>query len=152
LANLPKASYADKFYLGYSDYFYYATELANKTAKDPSIANKILLEADSAFTFVGEKAQNNEAYLYLARVEYYLDQSDVAKKSANAYDKFIELTLAKGTLAERDKKNLIEAYSYNGGAYIKTNKAKAEDYFEKALALNPTDSKLKEALRAISGK
>jgi tetratricopeptide (TPR) repeat protein len=152
LVELPKSSYADRFYLGYSNYFYYATELANKTPKDQVFNNKILLEADSAFTFVGEKAKNNDAYLYLARVEYYLDPTDEAKKSANAYDKFIELTLVKGPIAERDKKNLIEAYSYNGGVYIKTDKARAKEYFEKALALNPSDSKLKEALRAIAGK
>ena len=152
LASLPKASYADKFYLGYADYFYYATELANKTAKDPALANRILLEADSAFAFVGEKAKNNDAYLYLARVEYYLDPTDAAKKSANAYDKYIELTLAKGAVVEKDKKNLVEAYSYNGGVYINTDKARAKDYFEKALALSPSDAKLKEALRAIAGK
>ena len=51
-----------------------------------------------------------------------------------------------------DKKNLIEAYSYNGGVYIKSDKSRAKDYFEKALALNPSDAKLKEALRAIAGK
>ena len=152
LAALPKASYADKFYLGYADYFYYATELANKSLKDPALTNRILLEADSAFTFVGEKAKNNDAYLYLARVEYYLDPTDAARKSANAYDKYIELTLLKPTQIPADKKNLIEAYSYNGGVYIKSDKSRAKDYFEKALALNPSDAKLKEALRAIAGK
>ena len=152
LAALPKASYADKFYLGYADYFYYATELANKTPKNQALINQTLLEADSLFTFVGEKAKNGDAYLYLARVEYYLDPTDAAKKSANANDKFIEYTLIKPTQTAADKKNLIEAYSYLGAAYIKTDKAKAKDYFEKALVLSPTDAKIKEALRAIAGK
>ncbi|TAF45963.1 MAG: hypothetical protein EAZ51_06215 [Sphingobacteriales bacterium] len=152
LANLPKAGYADKFYLGYADYFYYATELANKTPKDQALITKTLLEADSVFTFVGEKAKNGDAYLYLARVEYYLEPTDALKKSAKAYDKFIEYTLLKGPVAEKDKKNLVEAYAYLGAEYIKTDKAKAKDYFEKALVLNPSDTKIKEALRAIAGK
>ncbi len=152
LAALPKAGYADKFYLGYADYFYYATELANKTPKDEALINKTLLEADSLFTFVGEKAKNGDAYLYLARVEYYLDPTDAAKKSANAYDKFIEYTLIKPAQTAADKKNLIEAYSYLGAAYIKTDKTKAKEYFEQALVLSPGDAKIKEALRAIAGK
>lgn len=152
IASLPNASYADKFYLGYADYFYYATELSSKEPKDVALNNKILLEADSAFTFVGEKAKSGDAYLYLARVEYYLDPTDAAKKSGNAYDKYIELTLAKGAPSERDKKNLVEAYSYNGGLYIKSDKAKAKEYFEKALVLNPNDAKIIEALRTIEGK
>lgn len=152
LVSLPKSGYADKFYLGYADYFYYATELANKTPKDQALITKTLLEADSVFTFVGEKAKNGDAYLYLARVEYYLDPTDALKKSANAYDKYIEYTLLKGPVADKDKKNLIEAYLYNGAAYIKTDKAKAKDYFEKALVLSPTDAKIKEALRAIAVK
>ncbi|TAG95626.1 MAG: tetratricopeptide repeat protein, partial [Bacteroidetes bacterium] len=126
LVSLPKSGYADKFYLGYADYFYYATELANKTPKDQALITKTLLEADSLFTFVGEKAKNGDAYLYLARVEYYLDPADGLKKAANAYDKYIEYTLLKGAVADKDKKNLIEAYLYNGAAYIKTDKAKAK--------------------------
>ncbi|TAH03485.1 MAG: hypothetical protein EAZ15_02980 [Sphingobacteriales bacterium] len=152
LANLPKAGYADKFYLGYADYFYYATELANKSPKNQALITQTLLEADSVFTFVGEKAKNGDAYLYLARVEYYLEPTDALKKSANAYDKFIEYTLLKTAQTAADKKNLIEAYSYLGAAYIKTDKAKAKDYFEKALVLSPTDAKIKEALKAIAGK
>lgn len=152
LAALPKASYADKFYLGYADYFYYATQLANKTPKNQALINQTLLEADSLFMFVGEKAKSGDAYLYLARVEYYLDPTDALKKSANAYDKFIEYTLIKPAQTAADKKNLIEAYSYLGGAFIKTDKSKAKDYFEKALVLSPSDAKIKEALRAIVGK
>jgi len=152
LANLPEASYADKFYLGYADYFYYATELANKPNVDQALVTKTLLEADSVFTFVGEKAKSGDAYLYLARVEYYLEPTDALKKAANAYDKFIEYTLLKPTQTATDKKNMIEAYSYLGAAYIKTDKAKAKDYFEKALVLSPGDVKIKEALRAIAGK
>lgn len=155
ISKTPNASFTDWFYLGYSNYFYYAIELANKQPQDAVQIKKTLLVADSAFTYVAEKAKNADAYLYLARVEYYLDPTDAEQKGVKAYDKYIELTLAKQTatppvaLTERDKTNLVEAYSYNGGYYITKDKAKAKEYFDKALAIDPGNAKIQDALRAL---
>lgn len=153
---LPKVSYTDRFYLGYSSYFYFALELANQNPKNEELIKKTLLEADSAFTYVAEKANNADAYLYVGRVEYYLDETDKEQKAVKAYDKFIELVLAKETatppvaLTAADKKNLVEAYSYIGGYFITKDKAKAKDYFNRALAIDPENAKIKDALRAIA--
>lgn len=156
LTLLPKSSYTDWFYLGYANYFYFAIDLSNKTPKNTELIKKTLLEADSAFTYVAEKANNADAYLYVARVEYYLDETDKEQKAVNAYNKFIELVLAKQTatppvaLTAADKKNLVEAYSYNGGYFITKDKAKAKEFFNKALALDPDNTQVKDALRAIA--
>ena len=152
LTNQPKASFTDWFYLGYSKYFYFAIQLNNEKPRNEELVKKTLIEADSAFTYVAEKANNADAYLYLARVEYYLDEKDTEQKGVKAYDKFIELTLAKTTeLTDRDKTNLVEAYSYNGGFFITKDKAKAKEYFDKALAIDPNNAQIKDALRAIKG-
>ncbi len=151
LTKQPKSSFTDWFYLGYSNYFYFAVELANANPKNEELIKETLIEADSAFTYVAEKANNADAYLYVARVEYYLDEKDPQQKAVKAYDKFIELTLAKTDLTARDKTNLVEAYSYNGGYFITRDKTKAKEYFDKALALDPDNAQIKDALRAIKG-
>ncbi|HEX7367102.1 MAG TPA: hypothetical protein VF273_08395 [Pelobium sp.] len=150
LTKLPKASFVDWFYLGYSNYFHYANLINNKSADQEEIKNT-LLAADSAFTYVAEQAKNADAYLYLARVEYYLNPVTQNDKVKAAFDKFIEITLAKdpATLTDANKRNLSEAYSSQGAYFIKTDKAKAKDYFEKALALTPDNQQIKDALRAI---
>src|SRR5690606_8946481 len=125
----------------------FAVELANANPKNEALIKETLIEADSAFTYVAEKANNADAYLYVARVEYYLDEKDTEQKGVKAYDKFIELTLAKPELTTRDKTNLVEAYSYNGGYFITRDKAKAKEYFDKALALDPDNAQIKDALR-----
>lgn len=148
LSQLPKASFVDWFYLGYSNYFHYAN-LVNKPNADPVEIKKTLLAADSAFTYVAEKANNADAYLYLARVEYYLDPVTENDKVKAAFDKFVEITTAKETLTDAQKRNLSEAYSSLGAYYIKTDKVKSKDYFEKALALTPDNQQIKDALAAL---
>lgn len=148
LTKFPNASFVDWFYLGYSNYFHYAN-LVNNNSTDTVEIKKTLLEADSAFTYVAEKAKNADAYLYLARVEYYLNPITENEKVKDAFDKFIEITLAKDTLTDANKRNLSEAYSSQGAYYIKSDKAKSKEYFEKALALTPDNQQIKDALRAL---
>lgn len=148
LSKLPNASFVDWFYLGYSNYFHYAN-LVNKGSKDTAEIKQTLLAADSAFTYVAEKANNADAYLYLARVEYYLDPVNENDKVKAAFDKFVEITLAKETLTDANKKNLSEAYSSLGAYYIKSDRAKAKEYFDKALALTPDNQQIKDALAAL---
>ncbi len=145
---LPKPSFVDWFYLGWSNYFHYGNLINDKSADTLEI-KKTLLAADSAFTYVAEKANNADAYLYLARVEYFLNPITENDKVKAAFDKFIEITLAKESLTEANKRNLSEAYSSQGAYYIKSDKVKSKDYFEKALVLSPDNQQIKDALRAL---
>jgi tetratricopeptide (TPR) repeat protein len=148
LTKLPKSSYTDWFYLGYANYFKYAN-LAKANPLDEKEIKKTLITADSAFTYVAVKANNADAYLYVARVEYYLNPINENEKAKGAYEKYIEITNAKPTIADRDKANLVDAYSYVGAFYIKSDKVKSKDYFEKALALAPDNQQIKDALAAL---
>ena len=111
-----------------------------------------LLQADSAFTYVAEKAKNADAYLYVARVEYYLNPVSENDKTKSAYEKYVEITTSKNTeLTAADKRNLVEAYSSLGAFYIKNDKVKSKELFEKALVLEPNNQQIKDALAALKG-
>jgi Tfp pilus assembly protein PilF len=148
LTKLPKASFTDWFYLGYANYFKYGNLL-----KDPQLnaaeINKTLVTADSAFTYVAVKANNADAYLYVGRVESYLNPSSENDKVKIAFEKFVEISLAKTAITDRDKGNLVETYSFLGAFYIKSDKTKSKEYFEKALVLAPDNQLIKDALAAL---
>lgn len=148
LTKLPKNTYTDWFYLGYSNYFKYGN-LLKAAVVDTAEVRKTLLKADSAFTYVAIKAKNADAYLYVARVESYLNPASDNVKVKDAFEKYIEITIAKPTITDRDKASLVEAYSFVGAFFIKTDKVKSKDYFEKALALAPDNQMLKDALAAL---
>lgn len=149
ITKLPKNSYTDWFYLGTANYYYYATKLAKDSPMDSVAIKKTLIEADSAFTYVAEKAKNADAYLYVARVEYYLNPINENDKTKAGYEKYVELTNAKENITDRDKTNLVEAYSSIGAYYIKSDKPKSKEYFEKALVLAPDNQQVKDALAAL---
>ncbi len=144
----PKSTLQDYFNLGMSHYFSFAT-LTNANSTDTAAINNALVKADSAFTYVAVKANNSDAYLYKGRVERYIDKNDVLGKGVEPYNKYIELVTAKPAPTDREKTNLVEAYSFLGVYYIKTDKTKSTDYFNKALALDPNNKQVKEALAAI---
>ncbi len=149
ITKLPKSTYAEWFYLGTANYYHYAFDLDRAPVKDTVAIKKTLLAADSAFTYVAVKANNADAYLYVARVEYYLNPVTENEKVKDAYGKYIEITTVKEPLTDRDKTNLVEAYSSIGAFYIKTDKTKAAEYFNKGLELAPDNQQLKDALAAI---
>ena len=76
-----------------------------------------------------------------------------AKANAVAhYQTFIDVVHAKGEAElakESVKAGLIGAYSYIGSHYAITDKAKARENFEKALALDPTSKYIKESLDVL---
>jgi len=148
LTKLPKNTYTDWFYFGYSNYFKYGN-LLKAAVVDTAEVRKTLLKADSAFTYVAIKAKNADAYLYVARVESYLNPASDNVKVKEAFEKYIEITNAKLTITDRDKASLVESYSFIGAFFIKTDKVKSKEYFEKALALAPDNQMLKDALAAL---
>ena len=150
IVKLPKATLKDWFYLGYANYFQYAN-LVRQNNTNTVLLKKTLLDADSAFTYVAKTAKTNvDSYLYLARVEYYLNPVAENEKVKNAFEQLVAITTAKTTeLTAADKRNLVEAYSSLGAFYIKNDKIKSKDYFEKALLLEPNNQQIKDALAAL---
>jgi tetratricopeptide (TPR) repeat protein len=91
-----------------------------------------------------------DAYLYKAKINRYIQSAESLKTMAEAYDKYIELVTAKGDAEiAKQKKNLIDAYSNAGAYYAVINKAKAIEYFNKALALDPSDDYVKNELKRL---
>ena len=137
------------FYLGTSNYFYYA--FADRDGKKPS--RDILVQADSAFSKVNQLAPEYEtAYLYRARVNKNLDDKDNPKGIAVPfYEKYIELvTVTKPEKAAANKAGLIESYNNLGAYAAATDKEKAKEYFNKTLALDPQNALALDNIKYLS--
>ncbi len=151
IATNPKTTMLDYYYAGLANYFYYYQLVENK--KDtPELTSKVLVKADSAFTKVATKTSTPEAYLYRGKVLRLQDPEDQKGLGIPSYEKFIELVMAKPETVEKQKRNLVEAYSVLGAYYIKTDKPKASDYFKKVLELEPENKLAQDAIKAIAAK
>lgn len=144
-----KNTFYDNFYLGYALYFDHVNKSAE--AKKANTAN--LQKADAAMAKVIELSPDaQDGHFYKAKINQQLQSNDSYAAMAKHYDDYIRIVLAKGaaeTSKPQTKKNLIEAYS-NAGAYYKvTDKAKAKEYFTKALELDPNDSFVKGELKGL---
>ncbi|RZK36300.1 MAG: tetratricopeptide repeat protein, partial [Hymenobacter sp.] len=111
---------------------------------------KSYTQADSVFNIINTaKPDYVPAYIARAKVNAALDP-EASKGLANPYyEKYIALGSADPT---KYKAGLVESYDYLG-AYSaqKNNKAAAKDYFEKALAVDPTDDFATKSLKIVNG-
>jgi tetratricopeptide (TPR) repeat protein len=137
----------DSFFYAYSVYF----DHVNKSAEAQKGNIENLKKADAALTKLIEMSPDAlDAYLYKAKINRYIQSAESLKTMAEAYDKYIELVTAKGDAEiAKQKKNLIDAYSNAGAYYAVINKAKAIEYFNKALALDPSDDYVKNELKRL---
>ena len=106
-------------------------------------------KADTTFQKLIELQPNiSVGYLWTARTKSQLDPETVKGLAKPYYEKVIEKASAN---PEKEKNNLIEAYSYLGYYhYLKGDLQVSKGYWEKSLALNPADEKAKEAIRALN--
>jgi tetratricopeptide (TPR) repeat protein len=144
-----KNLFYDNFFLAYSIYYDHINK--SDAAKKANVEQ--LNKANAALTKVIELSPDaQDAFLYRAKINQNIQTPDSYKVMAGDYDKYISIVTAKGT-AETSKpaviKNLIEAYSNAGAYYAVTDKAKAKDYFTKALALDPNDAYIKGELKKL---
>jgi tetratricopeptide (TPR) repeat protein len=137
----------DNFYLAYSIYF----DHVNKSEEDKANNIERLKIASNALDKVIElSSQAQDAYLYKARINQNIKTDEAYQKMAKAYDEYIAMVTALGQAeVEKNKANLIEAYSNAGAYYAVTDKAKAKDYFTKALQLDPNDEYAKSELKRL---
>jgi len=139
----------DSFYLAYSIYY----DHVNKSDADKKLNAEQLAKADVALDKVLELSPDaQDAYLFKARVNKNLNSNDAYAKMAGAYDNYIRVVTALGA-TETSKpavaKNLVEAYDNAGAYYAVTDKAKAKDYFTKAIALDPNDTYAKGEVKKL---
>ncbi len=137
-----------KNYLEDNVYFGLCSYTENK-GKDATTIDKVSLgKADVAMDNVLVANPNyQEAYLYKARINNILDLDE---KMAINYQKFIDMVLAKGNEeVTKNKKKITESYNAIAAYYANTDKAKAKEFFNKTLALEPTDSYALESLKIL---
>jgi tetratricopeptide (TPR) repeat protein len=134
----------DNVYYGIS--LYYANANKEKTAIDAAG----LAKADAAFDRVLVASPTyDEAYLYKGRINNLLEKDDLIIKN---YQEYINKTTAKGAeeLAKpATVKKVVESYNSIGAAYANTDKAKAIEYFNKSLVLDPTNAYATQSVKAL---
>lgn len=139
----------DNFYLGYALYFGNVNLEEGKTI-DPTIVAK----ANTAFNnVISASPTTQDAYIYKARVNSLLENDAAAQaEMVKNYEDFIKVVTEKGAeeLAKpANKTKLVEAYNNIGIHFAKTDKVKAKESFQKALAIDPTDETAISTLKLL---
>ncbi|MDT3402863.1 tetratricopeptide repeat protein [Mucilaginibacter terrae] len=140
-----KATLNDYFSEGFSYYFAYGDQLSSKATPKPTPDTALLTKADSAFSHIQQKltTPNTTVTLYRARL-YDLkekDRNNIAGLAKPFYEKLIEVTTAKPSLVDADKKNLAESYAYLAtlAEYKDKDIAKATELYTKAKENDPSN-------------
>ena len=128
----PKLSSQDLYTVGRAYYF-----------------NKQYDKAESVFEKLLELQPNmSVGYLWQARVKSNLDPESENGLAKPYYEKLIEKVSSSS--AEKNKSDLLEAYSYLGYYhFLKNERNVSKSYWNKVLELSPADAKAKEALKAL---
>ncbi|MGV3686023.1 MAG: hypothetical protein ACO1NS_10385 [Daejeonella sp.] len=148
----PDVALLDYFYLGSSYYFDYGA----KKAAEQNPSNELLVKADSAFSYLVQRAPTtHQGWLYRGRINRLLDGPEDEKGLAVPfYEKYVNLlTVEKPELAAANGTNLVQAYTYLGSVAARRDgdNAKAKEYFDKVLALDPNNTTAQQAIKAIGG-
>jgi tetratricopeptide (TPR) repeat protein len=109
----PEVALLDYFYLGSSYYFDYGA----KKAADLNPSNELLVKADSAFSYLVQRAPTtHQGWLFRGRINRLLDGAEDEKGlGVPFFEKYVNLvTVEKPELAAANGANLIQAYTYLG--------------------------------------
>ncbi|CAM3755879.1 tetratricopeptide repeat protein [Flavobacterium chungbukense] len=134
----------DAVYYGISVYY-------GNAGKPAESRDKAALEnANATFDKVLEASPSyDEAYLYKGRINSALDKDDMIIKN---YEEYVTKITAKGAeevAKPATTKKVIEAYNAIGAAYANTDKAKAIEYFNKTLVLDPANSYATQSIKSL---
>jgi len=135
----------DNFYLGNS--FYY-----NNTRKDVVKPDPIELQkADAAFGKVTEASPTTQdAYIFRARTNRLLENEPMIIKY---YEDYLRVVTEKGAEeVEKNKAKFIESYNNIAASYANTDEVKAREYFNKTLAIDPTNEYATGSLKSLKKK
>jgi len=144
-SNAESKNYLDDLvYYGISVYY----GNAGKTAETRDTA--ALQKADATFDKVLTASPTyDEAYLYKGRINSLLDKDDLIIKN---YTEYVTKATAKGAeeLAKpATVKKVVESYNAIGAAYANTDKAKAIEFFNKSLVLDPANTYAAQSVKAL---
>jgi predicted Zn-dependent protease len=132
----------DNFYLGNSLYY-------NNTRKDVVKADPSeLTRADEAFARVIESSPTTQdAYIFRARTNNLLEND---ANTTKFYEEYVRVVTEKGgEEVTKAKTKIIESYNNIGANYANTDKVKAREYFNKTLAIDPTNAYATSSLASL---
>ncbi len=132
----------DNFYLGNSLYY-------ENTRKDVVKPDPIdLQKADAAFGRVIEASPTTQdAYIFRARTNRLLENEELIIKY---YQDYIRVVSEKGDEEiTKNKTKFIESYNNIAASYANTDKAKAIEYFNKTLVLDPTNAYAAQSIESL---
>lgn len=129
-------------------YFGLSTYTVNKGKDEKTIDLTSLQKADLAMDVVITATPTyQEALLYKARINSSLEKDDVM---AATYQKFLDIVLVKGEEEiTKNKAKITESYNNMAAYFANTDKAKAKEYFNKTLALDPANNYALESIKAL---
>jgi hypothetical protein len=85
--------------------------------------------------------------LYKARINSSLEKDEIM---ALNYQKYIDIVSAKGDEEiTKNKAKLTESYNNIASFFANTDKTKAKEYFNKTLAIDPTNNFALESLKLL---
>lgn len=133
----------NNFYLGNSIYF--------DNTKTGAVKDMVALQkADVAFANVIEASPETlDAYISRARTNSLLDNDEATIKY---YQQYLDLINQKGPEELSNKavqRKLVESYNSIGAVYANTDKAKAIEYFNKALVVDPANQYSLQSIQAL---
>jgi tetratricopeptide (TPR) repeat protein len=107
-----------------------------------------LKKADIAFANVIEASPTTQdAYLFKARTNSLLEND---AETIKYYEEYLRVVNEKGTEEfTKNKTKVIESYNGIGAAYANTDKTKAKEYFNKTIALDPTNEYATQSLKML---
>lgn len=132
----------DNFYLGNSIYY-------DNTRKDLVKPDPIALQkADVAFgNVITASPTTQDAYIFRARTNTLLENDEMM---ATYYQQYIDVVTAKGEAeVAKNKAKFIESYNNIAAHYANSDKAKAIEFFNKTLALDPANNYAIESLKLL---
>ena len=139
----------DNFYLGYALYF------GNVNLPQGQKVNPVIVEkASKAFeNVIAVSPTTQDAFIYIARVNSLLESNaDAQAKMVKSYEDFIKVVTEKGEAEVSKPANqtkFVEAYTNIGTYYATSDKVKAREAFQKALAIDPTNEVAIARLKAL---
>jgi tetratricopeptide (TPR) repeat protein len=145
-----KATLNDHYKEGFSYYEAFKTQvIAKQTKPDTKIDSTMLVQADSAFTYIERKMPTKPiaAIVYFhANVKDFEDSGDrnnIKGLAKPFYEQYVQLIEAAG-VTDKTKSNMVDAYVYLGNyaEFKDKDHAKALDYFNKAKAIDATDARV----------
>ena len=138
-----------KTYLDDNVYYGLANYYAN-SIKDVKVDVAALQKAEAAFEKVLVASPTYyEAYLYKARTNRLLDKDDAMTKNYEDYVAKVTTLGAEEVAKPAVKAKFIESYNNIAASYANTDKAKAIEYFNKTLALDPTNKYAIDSIKVL---